>query len=79
MLAIEQNPDRWRQVQCELVPGDPWDFRVDTISFPNRNDADYATKFLTLILNIIKYAGGSIPLIVENNMTDKLAITGSKS
>jgi hypothetical protein len=67
MMAIEKNPDRWRQVHCELAPGEAWDFRVDTESF---HDAEYASEYLSFVLNLIKYAGGGIPLIVENSLTD---------
>ena len=67
MIAIENNPDRWRQLPCEFGPGESWDVRVDTKSF---HDAEYASEYLSLVLNLIKCAGGGIPLIVENNLTD---------
>jgi hypothetical protein len=70
MMAIEKNPDQWRQVRRELIPGDAWDFRVDIESFPARDNSDYASIYLSLVLDIIKNAGGGIPLIVENNLND---------
>lgn len=71
-MAIENNPERWRQLEIhfELNPGwacdHAWDFRMDAMSFP---DVVYATEYLSIILSIIKNAGGGIPLMVENNFT----------
>jgi hypothetical protein len=46
---------------------------VDIESFPARDNSDYASMHLSLVLDIIKYAGGGIPLIVENNLNDDAA------
>ena len=70
MLAIENNPGRWRHVPVSLAPGIMWDFHVDMESFPHGNDTDYAKDYLSLVLNVIKYAGGGIPPIATNNLTD---------
>jgi hypothetical protein len=72
MIAIDSDLKRWRPISVELTPGAAtWNIFVDSESIPMCDGGDPAKEFMSIVSNIIKYSGGGIPRIVENNLSDE--------